>query len=142
MWFLDRVGTEGIKLTSAGYLPLPEVEAAVAELDLAEEWYGKQTASCRPRRSSTCAIQRCALACSASPAARCRLLSSTQRRRFTANRRDHQKYPERAVPSRLPPLIATGARSRVGARPARPGDWKTRGGEQCAPLRSGITVSR
>jgi hypothetical protein len=40
-WFLDRVGTEGIKLTSAGYLPPPDVEAAVAELDLAEEWYGK-----------------------------------------------------------------------------------------------------
>ena len=31
-WFLDRVGPEGIKLTSAGYLPPPDVEAAVAEL--------------------------------------------------------------------------------------------------------------
>ena len=40
-WFLDRVGAEGIKLTSAGYLPPPEVEAAVAELGLADEWYGK-----------------------------------------------------------------------------------------------------
>jgi hypothetical protein len=40
-WFLDRVGTEGIKLTSAGYLPPAVVEAAVAELDLADEWYGK-----------------------------------------------------------------------------------------------------
>jgi hypothetical protein len=40
-WFLDRVGAEGIKLTSAGYLPPPDVEAAVAELALAEEWYGK-----------------------------------------------------------------------------------------------------
>jgi hypothetical protein len=40
-WLLDRVGTEGIKLTSAGYLPPPDVQAAVAELDLAEEWYGK-----------------------------------------------------------------------------------------------------
>jgi len=40
-WFLDRVGAEGIKLTSAGYLPPPDVEAAVAELGLAEEWYGK-----------------------------------------------------------------------------------------------------
>jgi hypothetical protein len=39
--FLDRVGAEGIKLTSAGYLPPPAVEAAVAELGLAEEWYGK-----------------------------------------------------------------------------------------------------
>jgi hypothetical protein len=40
-WFLDRVGAEGIKLTSAGYLPPSEVEAAVAELGLADEWYGK-----------------------------------------------------------------------------------------------------
>jgi hypothetical protein len=40
-WFLDRVGPEGIKLTSAGYLPPPDVEAAVAELGLADEWYGK-----------------------------------------------------------------------------------------------------
>lgn len=40
-WFLDRAGTEGIKLTSAGYLPPQVVEAAVAELGLAEEWYGK-----------------------------------------------------------------------------------------------------
>lgn len=36
-WFLDRAGTEGIQLTSAGYLPPPVVEAAVAELGLAEE---------------------------------------------------------------------------------------------------------
>ncbi len=40
-WFLDRVGTDGIKLTSAGYLPPADVQAASAELDLAEEWYGK-----------------------------------------------------------------------------------------------------
>ncbi len=40
-WFLDRVGAEGIKLTAHGYLPPPDVEAAVAELGLAEEWYGK-----------------------------------------------------------------------------------------------------
>jgi hypothetical protein len=39
-WLLDRVGAEGIKLTSAGYLPPVHVEAAVAELGLAEEWYG------------------------------------------------------------------------------------------------------
>jgi hypothetical protein len=36
-WFLDRVGAEGIKLTSAGYLPPADVEAAVAELGLALE---------------------------------------------------------------------------------------------------------
>ena len=40
-WFLDRVGAEGIKLTSAGYLPPPDVEALAAELNLADEWYGK-----------------------------------------------------------------------------------------------------
>jgi hypothetical protein len=40
-WFLDRVGPEGIKLTSVGYLPPAEVEAASAELGLAEEWIGK-----------------------------------------------------------------------------------------------------
>ena len=40
-WFLDRAGTEGIKLTSAGYLPPADVEAASAELGLVGEWYGK-----------------------------------------------------------------------------------------------------
>jgi hypothetical protein len=40
-WFLDRVGTQGLKLTSAGYLPPADVEAASAELGLADEWYGK-----------------------------------------------------------------------------------------------------
>jgi hypothetical protein len=40
-WFLDRAGTEGIRLTSAGYLPPADVEAASAELGLAGEWYGK-----------------------------------------------------------------------------------------------------
>jgi hypothetical protein len=40
-WFLDRAGTEGIKLTSAGYLPPADVEAASAELGLADEWIGK-----------------------------------------------------------------------------------------------------
>jgi hypothetical protein len=40
-WFLDRVGPEGIKLTSAGYLRPVDVEAASAELDLAGEWIGK-----------------------------------------------------------------------------------------------------
>lgn len=40
-WMLDRVGADGIKLTSAGYLPPAHVEAAVAELGLGEEWIGK-----------------------------------------------------------------------------------------------------
>jgi hypothetical protein len=40
-WLLDRVGDDGIKLTSAGYLPPLHVEAAVAELGLGEEWIGK-----------------------------------------------------------------------------------------------------
>jgi hypothetical protein len=39
-WLLDQVGAEGIKLTSAGYLPPVHVEAAVAELGLAAEWIG------------------------------------------------------------------------------------------------------
>lgn len=40
-WLLDRVGPDGIKLTSAGYLPPAEVEAAMTELGLHEEWIGK-----------------------------------------------------------------------------------------------------
>jgi hypothetical protein len=40
-WLLDRVGAEGITLTGAGYLPPVHVEAAVAELELAEVWIGK-----------------------------------------------------------------------------------------------------
>ena len=36
-----RVRLEGIKLTSAGYLPPADVEAASAELGLAGEWIGK-----------------------------------------------------------------------------------------------------
>ena len=40
-WLLDRVGTEGIKLTGAGYLPPVHVEAAMTALDLGEEWIGK-----------------------------------------------------------------------------------------------------
>jgi hypothetical protein len=39
-WLLDRAGTEGIKLTAAGYLPPVHVEAIVEELGLAEEWIG------------------------------------------------------------------------------------------------------
>jgi hypothetical protein len=40
-WLLDRVGTRGIKLTSAGYLPPIHVSAAFTELGLAEEWIGQ-----------------------------------------------------------------------------------------------------
>ena len=40
-WLLGRVGDNGIKLTSAGYLPPLHVEAAVAELGLGQEWIGK-----------------------------------------------------------------------------------------------------
>ena len=40
-WLLDRVGDAGIKLTAAGYLPPADVEAAVSELGLGKEWFGK-----------------------------------------------------------------------------------------------------
>lgn len=40
-WLLDRVGADGIKLTSAGYLPPVHVSAAFTELGLASEWYGQ-----------------------------------------------------------------------------------------------------
>lgn len=40
-WLLDRVGTDGITLTGAGYLPPVHVEAAVTELRLATECIGK-----------------------------------------------------------------------------------------------------
>lgn len=41
-WFLERVGlAEGITLTSAGYLRPIDADAAVAELDLADEWGAK-----------------------------------------------------------------------------------------------------
>jgi Plasmid pRiA4b ORF-3-like protein len=40
-WLLDRVGEAGIRLTAAGYLPPPDVEAAVSELGLGAEWIGK-----------------------------------------------------------------------------------------------------
>jgi hypothetical protein len=48
-WFLDRVGPEGIKLTSAGYLPPADVEAASAELGLAGEWIGKHNREVQTR---------------------------------------------------------------------------------------------
>ncbi|MBS1690634.1 MAG: plasmid pRiA4b ORF-3 family protein [Actinobacteria bacterium] len=40
-WLIDRVGDDGIKLTAAGYVPPAHVEAAFAELDLADAWIGK-----------------------------------------------------------------------------------------------------
>lgn len=40
-WLLERVGEEGITLTGAGYLPPADVEAAVQQLGLGEEWIGK-----------------------------------------------------------------------------------------------------
>jgi hypothetical protein len=40
-WLLNRVGDDGIMLTSAGYLPPVHVEAAMTELSLGEEWIGK-----------------------------------------------------------------------------------------------------
>jgi hypothetical protein len=41
LWLLDRVGTDGVKLTSAGYLPPVHVEAAMTELEMEDEWIGK-----------------------------------------------------------------------------------------------------
>ena len=41
IWLLDRVGTEGITLTSAGYLPPVHVNAVVTELGLATEWISR-----------------------------------------------------------------------------------------------------
>jgi hypothetical protein len=40
-WLLARVGDGGITLTSAGYLPPRDVEAAWQAFGLDEEWYGK-----------------------------------------------------------------------------------------------------
>jgi hypothetical protein len=40
-WLLGQAGDEGIKLTAAGYLPPAHVEAAVAALDLGQEWIGQ-----------------------------------------------------------------------------------------------------
>lgn len=40
-WLVDRVGEQGIRLTSAGYLPPTEVSAAMSELGMHEEWIGK-----------------------------------------------------------------------------------------------------
>lgn len=40
-WLLDHVGTDGLALTQAGYLPPASVQAASAALDLDREWIGK-----------------------------------------------------------------------------------------------------
>lgn len=39
-WLIDRVGDDGIKLTTAGCLPPVHIEAAFTELDLADAWIG------------------------------------------------------------------------------------------------------
>ncbi|HEU0042600.1 MAG TPA: plasmid pRiA4b ORF-3 family protein, partial [Jiangellaceae bacterium] len=39
-WLLEHIGDEGIRLTSAGYLPPLDVSAVAAQLDLANEWIG------------------------------------------------------------------------------------------------------
>lgn len=39
-WLLNRVGDDGIKLTTAGYLPPSCVTAAVTDLGLGQEWIG------------------------------------------------------------------------------------------------------
>jgi hypothetical protein len=39
-WLLNRVGTDGIKLTDAGHLPPAHVKAAMTELGLDAEWIG------------------------------------------------------------------------------------------------------
>lgn len=40
-WLLDRVGDDGITLTSAGHLPPAVVAETMAALDWAEDWPGK-----------------------------------------------------------------------------------------------------
>ena len=40
MWFLTRIGEDGVKLTAAGYLPPKEVAAIRNELEWAREWMG------------------------------------------------------------------------------------------------------
>ena len=41
VWLLDRVGNDGLKLTSVGYLRPVDVEAAFVELQLSDRWIGK-----------------------------------------------------------------------------------------------------
>jgi hypothetical protein len=40
-WLIERVGDAGIKLSAAGYLPGAVVQAAMVELEMTDEWYGK-----------------------------------------------------------------------------------------------------
>jgi hypothetical protein len=40
-WLLERVGDTGVKLSAAGYLPAADVTAAMVELEMTDEWYGK-----------------------------------------------------------------------------------------------------
>ncbi len=70
-WFLDHAGTEGIKLTSAGYLPPADVEAAAAELGLAGEWIGKLNREVQTTPVLDFRESMMRWACSASTAARC-----------------------------------------------------------------------
>ncbi len=41
VWLLDRVGNDGLKLTSVGYLRPVDVEAAFVELQVSDRWIGK-----------------------------------------------------------------------------------------------------
>lgn len=50
-WLLDRVGPAGIKLTDAGHLPPPHVQAAVADLGLAGQCGATGGASRRENRT-------------------------------------------------------------------------------------------
>ncbi|MCL3860797.1 plasmid pRiA4b ORF-3 family protein [Actinotalea sp. K2] len=45
-WFVQHVGSGGVRLTAAGYLPPSDVEAAVAALGLADEWVGTLNREC------------------------------------------------------------------------------------------------
>ena len=49
-WLLDRVGTDGIRLTEAGHLPPAEVSAAMCELNLAPAAMGGGRTRCEPVR--------------------------------------------------------------------------------------------
>lgn len=68
-WLLDRVGTEGITLTGAGYLPPAHVEAAVTELGLAKDWIGKGNRENQTCRCWTCANRRRRRGCCANTGA-------------------------------------------------------------------------
>lgn len=65
-WLLNRVGDQGVKLTSAGYLPPAHVATAMTELGLGEEWIGKGNRESQTLPSCTCASRQPRWACSAS----------------------------------------------------------------------------